>query len=189
MADINVERKGPSIWPWIIGLIILALLIWALAALLGDDDEAEVAVTEPVVTPMTTPEPIATGPLCLGEVITDPALFVGQPLDDCNVQVTEVPTDRGFWIQQNGTRMLAIINDEGDEQPIDINPGQTLRISEAVLYDNLADIPGDIDADTRNLAQGEGYFLNVDEGDIMILEGGMPQPGTDPAQNIMGDTM
>jgi len=31
MADINVERSsGPSIWPWIIGLIVLALIIWAL---------------------------------------------------------------------------------------------------------------------------------------------------------------
>jgi hypothetical protein len=31
MADINVERRGPRIWPWIIGLVILALLIWAIA--------------------------------------------------------------------------------------------------------------------------------------------------------------
>ncbi|MEX2572412.1 MAG: hypothetical protein WD737_14025 [Gemmatimonadota bacterium] len=29
MADINVERKGPSVWPWILGLIVLALLVWA----------------------------------------------------------------------------------------------------------------------------------------------------------------
>lgn len=28
MADINVERKQPSVWPWVIGLIVLALLIW-----------------------------------------------------------------------------------------------------------------------------------------------------------------
>ena len=41
MADINVERKGASIWPWILGLLVAALLIWALAGLFGDDEEVE----------------------------------------------------------------------------------------------------------------------------------------------------
>lgn len=40
MADINVERKGPSIWPWIVGLIVLALLVWALLEMFGRDDDA-----------------------------------------------------------------------------------------------------------------------------------------------------
>jgi hypothetical protein len=44
VADIEVERKGPSIWPWIIGLIALALLIWALVELFEDD---RAVVTDP----------------------------------------------------------------------------------------------------------------------------------------------
>lgn len=52
MADINVERKGPSIWPWVIGLIVLALLIWALMELFGRSDpgvvEGEPVATAPV---------------------------------------------------------------------------------------------------------------------------------------------
>lgn len=46
MADLEVERKGPSIWPWIIGLIVLALLIWALVGLFEDD---RAATTDPAV--------------------------------------------------------------------------------------------------------------------------------------------
>jgi hypothetical protein len=38
VADIHVERRGPSIWPWIIGLLVLALLIWALVEMFGTDD-------------------------------------------------------------------------------------------------------------------------------------------------------
>jgi len=38
MADIRVERKGPNIWPWIIGLIVLALLVWGLMELFGRGD-------------------------------------------------------------------------------------------------------------------------------------------------------
>jgi hypothetical protein len=52
VADINVERKGPSIWPWIIGLIVLALLIWALTQVLGRDDTRQRPMT-PVDTPAT----------------------------------------------------------------------------------------------------------------------------------------
>lgn len=48
MADISVERKGPSIWPWILGIVVLALLVWFLAdAFTGDDDD--VVVVEPAV--------------------------------------------------------------------------------------------------------------------------------------------
>ena len=49
MAEINVERKGPNIWPWIIGLIVLALLVWALMEMFGND-EPEVVGEEPVAT-------------------------------------------------------------------------------------------------------------------------------------------
>jgi hypothetical protein len=31
MAEINLERKrGPSAWVWIIGLIVLAIILWAI---------------------------------------------------------------------------------------------------------------------------------------------------------------
>lgn len=67
MADINVERKGPSIWPWIIGLIVLALLIWALAEMLGGDRADTAAVVDDTVprttevAPTTTTDPAAAG--------------------------------------------------------------------------------------------------------------------------------
>ena len=37
MADINVERSGPMLWPWIIGLLVLALIVWALMEMYGTD--------------------------------------------------------------------------------------------------------------------------------------------------------
>jgi hypothetical protein len=35
MANINVERKRPSLWSWVIGLILLVALIYAAAQYLG----------------------------------------------------------------------------------------------------------------------------------------------------------
>lgn len=59
MADINVERKrGAGIWPWIIGLIILALILWWLFARGGDDRTENMnAVDTTVVTDTTTAMP------------------------------------------------------------------------------------------------------------------------------------
>ncbi len=39
MADINVERKRPSLWPWIIGLILLVALVYAAARVMGKDQQ------------------------------------------------------------------------------------------------------------------------------------------------------
>ena len=62
MAEIKVEQKGPSIWPWIVGLIVLALLIWALMEMFGRDDTdtvtgpmTDTVVTEPYDTFETAP--------------------------------------------------------------------------------------------------------------------------------------
>lgn len=64
MADIDVTRKGPSIWPWIIGLLVLALLIWGLAEMLGDDDDD----IDPITTEEVIPAPVAVEDPGLGAV-------------------------------------------------------------------------------------------------------------------------
>lgn len=56
MADIRIEeKKGSSIIPWIIGLLLLALLIWGAMELFGDDDDIDEVVTEEAI----TEEPVA----------------------------------------------------------------------------------------------------------------------------------
>lgn len=60
MADINVERKaGPPAWLWILGLLLLALAIWAIASMAGRDDPDTVAVVDTLGTTEAAP-PVAT---------------------------------------------------------------------------------------------------------------------------------
>ncbi len=175
MADINVERKSTNIWPWILGLLVLALLIWVLVEAF-DTDEPEVAavpVTEvqPTVPPVA-PEPIAQGAgVPVSQIIESPATWTGRTVTG-EVRVVEVPTDRGFWIEDQGERLFVVLRDAPREQPIDINPGQTLRLREAMVYDNVANVPGQLDPDTRNIAQGQAAFLGVDEANVEILQAG-----------------
>ena len=73
MADINVERKssgGRSFLPWILGLIVLALLIWGLSRLLGGNDD-EVDTTTTSDTTVTTTETMP---------VTDPAATTAAPV-------------------------------------------------------------------------------------------------------------
>jgi hypothetical protein len=39
MAEIRVEKKRTNIWPWIIGLILVALLIWGIAAMTNNRNQ------------------------------------------------------------------------------------------------------------------------------------------------------
>ena len=48
MAELNVERRKRHAWPWILGLLALALIIWAIAQ--RNDGGNDVARTAPVTT-------------------------------------------------------------------------------------------------------------------------------------------
>lgn len=193
MADIDLERKeGPKVWPWIAALLALALVIWGVSEAV--DTEAEMADVEGVqpveVTPATTPEPAATGAaVTLGDILGNPDGYLGETFPRAEVRVVEVPTDRGFWIEDEGNRLFAVVIDQPREERVDLNPGQTVRIDQGMLRDRtyLPDLEGEpLDADTERLAEQQEIFLVVDERYIDILEGGTPQPGTDPAQGVGG---
>ena len=47
MAELRVERKRPNIWRWIVLLVLVALLVWALVELFGGS-ESEVIEETPV---------------------------------------------------------------------------------------------------------------------------------------------
>jgi hypothetical protein len=85
MADINVERKsGPPIWLWIVGLVILGLIIWAIASMMGRDDTVRTTAAD---TALVATQP--TGPVAqTGAMPAAAATF----MRDCHVaQGTQTP--------------------------------------------------------------------------------------------------
>ncbi|MBU2340217.1 MAG: hypothetical protein KKE77_03130 [Alphaproteobacteria bacterium] len=177
MAEIPVEKKSNLTWLWILlALILLALLIWW--AVGADDDEAElvepVAVEETIV---VDEEPVtpAVGEVTLAAILANPEQYIGTEFSgDVSVggPLSEM-TDRGFWVENNGQRMFALINDGPLEEPMDINPGQQLRISSGTVMSaaSIGDLPGDeLDADTRRIAEEQQVFLLVNEDDMEITQ-------------------
>ncbi|HEV2080169.1 MAG TPA: hypothetical protein VGR19_09800 [Allosphingosinicella sp.] len=191
--EIPVEKKSSMSWLWILlALLLAALLLWWL---LDDDDEAAepVAVGTVATAPADLeagqvaplPEPVAqVSGRSIGDILGNPSAFVGQPFSQDSVEVASVPTDRGFWIRDNGQQMFAIMTGEG-ESKLDINPGQRVRIKEGMLRDatflQQGQIPGNLDKDTRSVIEGQKVFLALEAGDVEILS----RPGSDgkaPAQ-------
>ena len=182
MADINVERKGASIWPWIIGLIVVALLIWLLFSLLDNDDD-DVVLDEPVPAVVDEPmTPMVAGG-CVSQVMADVAGMSGQTVSCDNVRVSEVPSDRGFWIEEGGQRMFVVLDEGGPgvdedvsdvtgaaEEP-DINVGDMVNITGATVRDaSYMQSMMSLDADTRQILQGQTTFLTADGMDVTKMQ-------------------
>lgn len=41
MADIDVVRKRSSVWPWVIGLLVLAVILWAVFGMMSERPATE----------------------------------------------------------------------------------------------------------------------------------------------------
>ena len=82
-------------------------------------------------------------------------------------------TDRGFWIENDGARMFALIIDQPVERPKDINPGATLRIDGGTIRNaseiSAEGIEGDaLDQNTMDAIADQQAVLLVDEANITI---------------------
>lgn len=154
MADIHVEKRNP-VWPWILGLVVLALLIWALMAGRGEDRTAvttgdttspaltTVPETTPPATTPAVPPPAATTAAAPGTtadeipvavIVEQPAMYDDQTVTGTAV-VAAVEPDRGVWIEQEGQRLLVVVTDPqgqadgADAAIVNLQPGQTVRLT------------------------------------------------------------
>lgn len=182
MAEIHIERKNGTAWLWLLlaGLAVLAVLAW----LLWRPDAADTAVvTATIVDPVPAPATVATiAPLgstptanvetpTIATILANPPQWVGREFSG-TVTVAEVPTDRGFWIEEGGRRLFAILVDAPAEVPIDINAGQRIRVR-GTLRDAayLPQLPGrPIVAATQEVARREPVYLVADEQSITIVD-------------------
>lgn len=188
MAEIHIEKKK-SVWPWIIAALVALLAIWALTQFMGRD-ERDVAAVEPVGTPVAEApaptEPVeaagtpaattadasgAIAALPVATILAGPAGYVGQEISG-TARVTDVPTDRGFWIEQDGQRMFAVIaKGENMEQAININAGQEIQLNGAAVHDanSIAQLGGTLDEQAKQLVSGQQAFLVVEPNDVTIV--------------------
>lgn len=184
-AAAYAEPRKRSILPLVIGLLVLAALAWALmnyfnreragdAAVIGDGRDTAPAVTAQPregAGAVQAGDPAATNDwFPVAAIFGGPATYVDRRVSG-NARVVEVPSDRGFWIEQDGQRMFVMVDEpQSMEQALDINVGQTLALT-GTVHDNtsigrsgvgLAD-------EARQVIGTQKAFVVVQPGDIRIV--------------------
>lgn len=172
MAEIHIEKKKSMSWLWILlAILLIAFLLWWLfwPRPVDVDPATTTIVTTPVPATSATAPPLTEGDATIAGILANPTAWVGREFSGL-VTVESVPTDRGFWIQQNGQRMYVILVDEPAEVPIDINTGQQIRIRGTVrdaAY--LSEVQGETLAEaTRTTASQQPAYLVAGERAITI---------------------
>lgn len=121
-------------------------------------------------TPGQATQPGQVGAVSLTDVFANPANHVGQSVSG-TARVANDVSDRGFWIEDNGRRLFAVI-DEPSTETIDINGGQQIRFSGTVIdATRAAQIPGvqALEQETQQILKQQPASLLVKARDITIL--------------------
>ena len=137
MAEIKIEEKKGSNWIWwLLGLAVLAALLWWLLAGRDDGEPVVAGDTAAVVAPSAdgpTVGAAATGAITdlamLGTAAT--ADMAGRQVMLTGVPVQEVVSDKGFWLGSESERVFVVRGDESSPAtPPDgaVNAGQTVSI-------------------------------------------------------------
>lgn len=61
MAELKVERKQPSVWPWILGLLVLVLAIFVVAQILRRDRTTDQPAPTQIDVDVNVPNPGSGG--------------------------------------------------------------------------------------------------------------------------------
>jgi hypothetical protein len=193
MADIDIEKKkgGMGILPWILGLLLLGLILWGLTQC-GDGEEepavvpaadtladpAAVAAPMPMDTGMAMADTTAMGAagaaaaaggaLPIAQILANPGQYGSRTVTG-TARVTEVISDRGFWIEDAGQRMFVVLDEpQGAEPVVDINAGQSVQLQAQVRDASAVGQLTTLEQETRQVAQGQPAFLIVRPAGVTI---------------------
>ncbi|MEE4155304.1 MAG: hypothetical protein V2I27_14190 [Erythrobacter sp.] len=179
MAQIPVEKKSNKSWLWLLLLLLaIALIVWWLVAEMGEpegiDDQDGVYAEQTLDADAMSGAEMA-GTMTVASILASPTDYYGMTGFTGEVDVGGPLTDRGFWIEQDGERMFALIIDQPREVPVDVNDGARLRLSGGTIRNPQDVAAGQIegvplDQDTLDVIAEQEAILVVNEANIEIIE-------------------
>lgn len=167
MPELDIQRKSAATYWWVLLLVLLlaVFIIWWLAAAWDNDPEVAVVRPEGAAAPAgatATPGTANVEVIPVAAILAEPGSYADRTVQG-TARVVQVISDRGFWIEENNQRLFVVLNEQRPET-VDINAGQTVRLSGRV---STAERAGQLDgvqsleADTREALNSQKAFLYV----------------------------
>lgn len=123
MADLNIERtKRNPVWPWLLGLLVLAVLVWGISQLIRTRPQATAAVVDSAA---AAPDSAAradsaaapsaaeagVGPAPLSAILPLGPEDVGQRVA-ASGQIVATITEHGFWLKAADGNLVWVATDQ-----------------------------------------------------------------------------
>ncbi len=179
MSSSNQSLERRARWLW---RIAMALALLGVTALTFGCQREQVEDEEPIEA--GTGEP--TEDVQLEAAFLEPGENVDMTVTG-QAPVTEVVSDRGFWLGHKGKRLFTVVREDMPrEEMIDINAGQRLELKGQLLESEAVEdsVAGELEPETRDIIEGQEYFLAVHHRDVQIVS--EPQAGADQTMLEMG---
>lgn len=191
MADHDHDREGKSRLPLILNCVAAALLVILVARNLpgsGSPDTDLNPSEEPDTARLTTTTPAGTAPeeegtppdtrdaaIALGDSgAVARALATAPPasrVDGVGV-VDELMPPRGFWLKQEGTRMLVIqVRNPANVPEVEVRPGQLVSLDDALIKrdGDVTGIPPQAGAAVVAAAEKERAYLQIRTSRLKVV--------------------
>lgn len=153
MARTDVLRKQKTRWPWVIGVALFLLVLWAISGLLEQDEPEGPEVTVATVADTHPPSAIPAAPYADPPAGTSSGLESLAPLDAEDAgQVVQLEGEvvatgnQGFWIAV-GNRVLRVDSERRVRKGATVSLSGTLRPADSEATDEIADAVLSRDAD------------------------------------------
>lgn len=184
MPEVDIQRepqRGVPWWVWVIGAVVLALIIWAIAQAITPDRRAGETPPEqvagqrqedragleepdrPLEDRAGRQEPTETAPLPIGSIQQNPEQYHGQEASGM-VTVAEVVSDRGFWAEQDGNRIFVL---DGETVPSadQLSAGQQIQLQGRIYRTGaegfrMPQVEG-MDQETARTLQEQPVFIHA----------------------------
>lgn len=188
MATVHIQNHRSPL-PWIVGLLVSLLLLWGLWEFVGN---FAVSVVEKTVQPVETPAPpvdmaVRTGsvvtptpmppteaddtPIAVSTILMGPSDYVARRVAG-TARVTEIVRDEGFWIEESGRRMFAVLarDPENMQQALNVSAGEQVRLSGVVHDASMVNrIEGGLPTRTQDLISRQPAFLLVAPRNVSVV--------------------
>ncbi len=188
MATVHIANHRSPL-PWTIGLLVSLLLLWALWEFIGN---FAVSVVEKTVQPAVTPAPLVdlairsdsevtptpippteadNTPIAVSAILMGPSDYVARRVAG-TARVTEIVRDEGFWIEESGRRMFAVLasDPENAQRALTFSAGEQVRLSGVVHDASMVNrIGGGLPAQTQDLISREPAVLLVAPRNVRVV--------------------